>query len=321
MNRTERLYRIDQLLQERHVVPVQVFLSDLDVSLATFKRDLEYLRDRLNAPIIWDRDIRGYRFEKARVGNRYSLPGLWFNASEIHALLLMHQLLKNLEPGILAPHIEPLLSRLRLLLDQDGVPLASVDKRIRLQRVNARSYEHHHFAPLATAVLQRRRVVIEHYNKVRDEIVRREVSPQRLTYYRENWYLDAYCHLRNDLRSFGLDALHGVWIGQEAAKDVSDEDIGAALDGGYGIFSGTRVEWAELAFSSERARWVARETWHPRQQSWFDDKGSYHLRLPYSAPTELVMDVLRHVPHVRVIAPASLRELVVVKLQEALNSV
>lgn len=247
MNRTERLYRIDHLLHERQVVPVQVFLDELEVSLATFKRDLEYLRDRLNAPIVWDREVGGYRFEKDGVGDRYGLPGLWFNASEIHALLMMQQLLKDLEPGILAPHIDPLLSRLRLLLDQDGIPIESVEKRIRLQRVNARTYDHQHFSPLATAVLQRKRVVIDHYNKARDENVRREVSPQRLTYYRENWYLDAYCHLRDDLRSFGLDAIRGVCLGQEAAKEVSDHDIGAALDGGYGIFSGKNVEWAELA--------------------------------------------------------------------------
>lgn len=320
MNRTERLYRIDHLLQERRVVPVHVFLDELEVSLATFKRDLEYLRDRLNAPIIWDRDVGGYRFENNAVGERYGLPGLWFNASEIHALLMMQQLLKNLEPGILAPHIDPLLSRLRLLLDQDGIPLESVEKRIRLQRVNARTYDHQHFSPLATAVLQRKRVVIDHYNKARDETVRREVSPQRLTYYRENWYLDAYCHLRDDLRSFGLDAIRGVWLGQEAAKDVSDKDVEAALDGGYGIFSGTKVEWAELAFSPERARWVAQETWHPQQQTWFAEDGAYHLRVPYSAPTELVMDILRHLPHVRVVGPASLRDLVVTKLQKGLKS-
>jgi len=47
MDRTERFYKIDRLLQERVVVPVDVFLGELEVSRATFKRDLEYLRDRL----------------------------------------------------------------------------------------------------------------------------------------------------------------------------------------------------------------------------------------------------------------------------------
>ena len=65
MDRTERLYRIDRLLNDRKVVPISEFLDELEVSLATFKRDLEYLRDRFNAPVVWDRDAGGYRFDKA----------------------------------------------------------------------------------------------------------------------------------------------------------------------------------------------------------------------------------------------------------------
>src|SRR5437868_3316048 len=80
MDRTERFYKIDQLLQNRPTVPIREFLDALGVSLATFKRDLEYMRDRLNAPIVWDRDSNGYRFEQAKgAGARYELPGLWFN--------------------------------------------------------------------------------------------------------------------------------------------------------------------------------------------------------------------------------------------------
>lgn len=61
MDRTERLYKIDRMLNDRKVVPITEFLEELEVSLATFKRDLEYLRDRFNAPVIWDRDAGGYR--------------------------------------------------------------------------------------------------------------------------------------------------------------------------------------------------------------------------------------------------------------------
>lgn len=60
MNRTERFYQIDQLLRERRVVPLETFLKELEVSRATFKRDIEYLRDRLHAPIVWDRATGGY---------------------------------------------------------------------------------------------------------------------------------------------------------------------------------------------------------------------------------------------------------------------
>jgi predicted DNA-binding transcriptional regulator YafY len=77
MDRTERLYRIDQLLNERRCVPMETLIEDLGTSRATVKRDLEYLKDRFNVPIIWDRTLRGYRYDRAMpCASRYNLPGL-----------------------------------------------------------------------------------------------------------------------------------------------------------------------------------------------------------------------------------------------------
>ena len=121
MNRTARIYRIDQLLREYKIVPRERFLVELEISAATFKRDLTYLRGQLNAPIEYDAEAGGYRFGAVPCGPRYELPGLWFNADEIHALLTMQQLLQELQPGLLAPHIKPLLDRLHQLLDRPEV--------------------------------------------------------------------------------------------------------------------------------------------------------------------------------------------------------
>jgi predicted DNA-binding transcriptional regulator YafY len=109
MNQTERLYKIEQMLSESQVVPIATMLERLEVSRATFKRDLDYLRDRLNSPIVWDREKGGYRFESRPAAVRkHELPGLWFNSSEAYALLAMQQLVKEIEPGLLAGQVEPL---------------------------------------------------------------------------------------------------------------------------------------------------------------------------------------------------------------------
>ena len=70
MDRTARLYKIDQLLHERRVVSTAIFLEQLEISLATLKRDLDYMKDRLNAPIEWDRKLRGYRFIEEATANK-----------------------------------------------------------------------------------------------------------------------------------------------------------------------------------------------------------------------------------------------------------
>jgi predicted DNA-binding transcriptional regulator YafY len=321
LDRTERFHLIDMMLGNHAVVSFRQLLDRLEVSRATLKRDLEYLRNRLNAPIVWDPKAGGYRFERARgLGGQYGLPGLWFNAEEIHALLTMQHLLANLDAGgLLGPHIQPLMARLTGLLGSGRHPAEEVRKRVKLIPLAARRVSLEHFAALGSALLRRKRLWITYYAKGTDETTEREVSPQRLVHYRENWYLDAWCHLRRGLRSFAVDGVRRAEILEKPAREVPEKTLDAVLGSGYGIFSGRRLAWARLRFSPERARWVALEQWHPKQKARFLKDGRYELQVPYADERELVMDILRHVPEVEVLAPAALRARVVEKLRAGLR--
>jgi predicted DNA-binding transcriptional regulator YafY len=309
MDRTERFYKIDQMLNDRKVVPLNDFLSELSVSLATFKRDLEYMRDRLNAPIEWDRDSGGYRFTQTNAHNpAYALPGLWFNASEVHALLSMQHMLSNLDAGMLSSHIKPLQARLKALLGSADHSAEEVEKRLRIVQATKRTVSSKYFETIATATLSRRQLKLRHYSRQTGEESERVVSPQLLTYYRDNWYLDGWCHLRNDIRRFAIDAIRYAELTTDKAKDVSQAKLKESLESGYGIFSGSKVKWAKLKFSPERARWVATEQWHPQQKGSLEPDGSYLLQIPYSDDRELLMDILKHGADVEVVAPDKLRE-------------
>lgn len=321
MDRTERFHIIDMMLSGTGVVTFQHLMDRLEVSRATLKRDLEYLRNRLNAPIIWDRDTGGYRFENnERVGGQYELPGLWFTAEEIHALLTMQHLLANLDAGgLLGPHIQPLTARLTGLLGSGRHPADEIRKRIKLIPIAARRVSLDHFAALGSALLRRKRLHIAYYAKSSDEISEREISPQRLVHYRENWYLDAWCHLREGLRSFAVDGVRRAEILESHTRDIPEKTLDAVLGTGYGIFSGSRLSWAQLRFAPQRARWVALEQWHPKQRGKLHKDGHYLLEVPYADERELVMDILRHVPEVEVLAPAGLRDMVIGKLRAGLD--
>ena len=116
-NTTARLYRIESLIRARGHVSFQHLLDELEVSRATLKRDLEYLRSRLGAPIEYDRDANGYRFSTALAGSKHELPGLWFDESELYSLLMAQQLLTGLDAdGMLSRHLQPLLDRIHQIL-------------------------------------------------------------------------------------------------------------------------------------------------------------------------------------------------------------
>ena len=310
MNRLERFYKIDQLLQDRKIVSRDDFLSLLEVSLATFKRDLEYMRDRFNAPVIYDNDLRGYRYENSTTSkNKFSLPGLWFTEQEIYALITMQQLLENLDQGsIIGPHIDPFLSRLDAIISEGESSSKEVRKRIKLVDMGRRVQGHHFFSEVGAAVFKRHRIEIQYYARAKNEITVREISPQRLVHYRDNWYLDAWCHMRNDLRGFSLDGIRSVSSINKKAIDLSAKSLEQFLATSYGIFAGESKHTAKLKFTPERARWVASELWHPDQKGSFDESGAYILEFPYSDDRELLLDITKHGAAVEVLSPKALRE-------------
>lgn len=316
MERLERFYKIDQLLKERRPVPFAVLQQSLGVSRATLKRDLDYMRDRFNAPIEYDREANGYRFGAPRTGPRYELPGLWFSPDEAYALLSMHTLLAELQPGLLEPHVAPLQARLRAILG--GEPAwKDIEKRIRVFQPERRSSLSEFFGLVATAVLRRSRLWIRHYNRKDDAETEREISPQRLVHYRGNWYVDGYCHVREGLRSFAVDAIRAAELREARAKEVAAAQLDSHLGAGYGIFSGSEVQWAVLRFTPEAARWVSAQVWHPRQRARVDADGSYVLELPYAHDRELVMEILKYGADAEVLAPPLLRERVAAALEAA----
>ena len=317
MDRTERFYKIDQLLQGGRSIAFVKLMEGLGISRAQLKRDLAYMRDRLNAPIEYDRETNGYRFGKPLSGPRYGLPGLWFSPAEIHALLSMQHLLENLQPGLLTPHVKPLLARFSAILGSSSYPSEEVVKRVRLLRLAARELKQERFALVAQATLGRRRLRIRHYNRMEERKTERTISPQRLVHYRDNWYVDSWCHLRQDLRSFSIDAIQAAELLEDRAKEVAKADLDDYLKSGYGIFAGKKVAWATLKFSPLAARWVSVQTWHSKQKASFNDDGSYLLSIPYSNDRELVMDILKFGPEVEVLEPETLRKQVGEQLASA----
>ncbi|EGV19441.1 helix-turn-helix transcriptional regulator [Thiocapsa marina] len=317
MDRFDRIFELNRILQAaRHPVSRQRLQEALECSRATVTRLIEDMRLYLNAPIVYDRDHNGYTYDLAD-GAMYELPGLWFNASELHALLTVQQLLTSVEPGLLDPHLKPLQKRIGDLLELQRPGFDGLSARVRIMQVGARRGGRH-FQAVAGALARHQRLWIRYFNRGDDRHSDREVSPQRLTYYRDNWYLDAWCHLREGLRTFALDAIEAARPLSTTALSVADEDLDRHFAVSYGIFAGTPRQTAVLRFSAERARWVAKEQWHRDQSGQFLEDGRYELRIPYSNALELTMDVLRYGPDVEVVEPTVLRDLVRERLAAAL---
>ncbi len=307
MDRYERILSLHRILKgARYPVTVARLQDELGCSRATVYRDLAFLRDALMAPVTGDGEA-GFRYQ-AEEGGRFELPGLWLNSGELHALLAAQQLLSRSGGGLLSSALAPLQSRIEKLLSEHASGKHWPVERVRVIPHRTRRMDEHVFRTVCSAVLERRQLAFDYRARSTDEKTRRTVSPQRITHYRDNWYLDAWDTDREGLRSFSVDRIAAARMLDAAASDIEDTELDRHLAGSYGIFSGPPKGVATIVFSAKAARWVADEHWHSQQQGRYLPDGRYELKVPYSAARELLMDVLHYGSDAEIVEPPSLRE-------------
>jgi len=317
VSRRERLYHLHDLLRQRRTpIGRQALMDALGCSQATLYRLIAELRDHLGAPLEQDPDGRGFYYDRQLAGH-FELPGLWISPDELQALLTARHVLGNVQPGLLEDELAGVQGRINQLLDQQGLDFSAQPERIHIRKDAGRPVPSALFEDILQALFKRQQIEIEYHGRRRDEASVRRVSPQRLTSYRDRWYLDAWCHVANGLRSFALERVRAMTVSDIPAKEVSLEAIQSELDQAFGIFSGPAESHAVLVFTPEAARWAAEEQWHQHQVGrWLDD-GRFELTVPFGRARELVMEVLRYGPDVEVTSPASLRTAVGQALSEA----
>lgn len=314
MNRAERIFRFHSLLRLKKPVSVRALMDQTERSEATIKRDIEYMRNFMCAPINYDRANNRYYYDPQ--APEFELPGLWFNASELYALLASEQLLETVQPGLLTPYIGPLRGRIRSLLTQSGHAADALTSRIRLLRAGHRLLNNELFGTVAAGVLQGRLLSISYHGREKNTESVRNVHPLQLLHHRNNWYVLAYCEIAQALRTFALDRMRTVTLLQDAVTPRDEQELDRYVNAAFGIFTGTANAWAVLRFREPAARWVADEQWHPEQLGvWEGD--NFVLQVPYSDPRELLMDILKYSSDVEVTAPAELRNEVARRLQIA----
>lgn len=304
MDRHERIVRLHRLLKvNRTGISLERAIEETESSRATVYRDMAFLRDALGAPLEVDEKTHHFKYvlDPQQV---FELPGLWLSPDEIYALLVAREALATQHEGALAEALGDFGPRLRVLVGERVDQLG----RIRILRQASRPLDHAVFHVVTSALLERRQLSFSYRARSTGERSVRTVSPQRLTHYRDNWYLDALDIDKRALRSFALDRISAAEMIPKPAKDWPEAELDAHFADSYGIFAGPARAWATIRFSAHAARWVADERWHAQQKGRFLPDGRFELQLPFGNARELLMDVLRYGPDAEVVAPISLRE-------------
>jgi len=302
MKKHDKIYLLDQMLKAATFPISKETISErLECSIATVYRTIGDLRDGYGAPIETDMQTGGFYYQNK---NSFELPGLRLQADEIEALLMASHLLEDIQKGLLKEPLSRLLDNIGNLLKEHGI-----EDRRNIQIIYAlfRKADKDIFSAVFTALQNNKQIEIDYLARSTNQTSTRIISPLKLTNYKNAWYLDSWCHLREGIRSFALEQIIQCRSTNAEAKSVSKEVLKQHFSGSYGIFSGEPKYTARLKISPKVASWVAKEQWHSHQKLSELKDGSLFLEVPYNNDIELIMDILRYGENITVLSPESLK--------------
>jgi predicted DNA-binding transcriptional regulator YafY len=321
MDGFDRIYDLHKLLKGRKTaLALNDILERMECSKATFHRIRRHMSDYLGAPIEFNRDQGGYRYMEGP-DSGYELPGLWFNQQELYALLMIQSLLNNLSISLLQQELSPIKERIDRLLKKQSLDPELLHDRIRILGVATRQVDDHIFLPLAEAVARSKPLTITYSTRDSGVTSCRNISPLCMVNYRNNWYLDTWCHTRQDYRTFAMECIQSITDSKDTFQAIDSKTLDDYFNASYGIYAGDNIEWAVIEFTSDIANRVADELWHPQQKGELLADGRYRLSLPYNSdqPNELLMDIIRHGEAAKLIEPKSLQQQLIQRLQDSLS--
>ncbi len=321
---------IDRMLSEKAVVTFSELQTALQVSAPTLKRDLRYMRETLNAPIIYSRSRGGYVYDQRAAsendGDEKRLFSVqhkeWYSAQELYVLVKTISLLGELakdESSAIRSDLEPLRARVTGLLD-----LGSASPRELLARTKVIDHTPLHGEPqsfqmIGAALCERRRLQIAYCAPGSKNSSFREVSPIRLVHYKSRWYLDAFCHVSDKLRTFAIENIRRAELLNRPAYRIALHEAESELDKSYGLYRSGELKTAVLLFDEVAAPFVRRQVWHPKQKMIVQANGSVRFKVPYTNSTELIGEILRWRSHAVVEEPEELRQEVRNSLEQTLR--
>lgn len=302
MSLLERLYSFHQDIINDRYPNATTLMNQFEISLATARRDIAYLRDRLLAPLEFDQKLNGFYYTETD----FSLP--FTKSPKILFLMGMIQKLAE-EAGLRElPEVQQLETKLSAMLSTDYEQL---DQSLYCEWVEIETLNTAIFEIILEALLQERAVLLN-YTTAKAEGSVRTVEPQRLCSYQGRWYLLAYCRLREDLRMFHLARIQDAEPTDEKISRIPDLNE-TYLHQSFGIFKGPNSFTAEILFTSTAAELVRLQRWHAAQEIEETPDGVI-LRLPVSDDREILMKILQYGAMARVLAPESLRERVAAEI-------
>lgn len=309
MSQTERILYLDRMMRANGRVTVQQAADEFEVCTRQIKRDIQYMRDRFEAPVEYSRSIQGYRYEK---------PFKKLEFADQH-FVLFYVILKSLLGN---QQYIPVESKELFSSIEESIPknYRELCTNISYQMPSVSLIKPDQFLVIFDSIIYRKCLKIS-YRNIDGEASERLIEPERVINYSGSWYIVCFDRKNNDIRTFLLARVEKVTLTDEKFmphkegypnmkfKSYQDE-LNDRVSSGYGIFMGKNVQKVTIAFYGNGKRIVASQQWHPKQKlvPGKDDEPTL-LSFPVASFTEIVGRILSFGALAKPVEPPALVDL------------
>ena len=232
------------------------------ISISTISRDIDFMKDRLNAPIEYDALHRGYFYSEPL----YRIPMGFSGADELLALGMAKNILTLYKDT-------PIYDAAHHLLDSIIAPLVAesnsdwYESRIVVPQVPSAPVPPEVWNPVTSALQENRVLTFEYQGAYDEDYKPRRVRPYQLLFDTGLWYLYGFAEERKGIRIFSMRRMKNVATAKDTFLLPKDFDYRAGSGGShFGVFAGQKKYCFKIVFYDYSVTWVTDRQWADDQK-------------------------------------------------------
>ncbi len=305
---------VQRLARSRAGLGLDELAEELGCVRRTVYRDLDALM-YAGFPVVSEKRD-GHVFY--RFLDSFSLGDVPFTADEVLALAFGEDLLRSLEGTVFHDSIRSALGKIRASMGPElGAYLERLAESFRVLPGPHKRYaeSREKIQTLNDAVIGRRTVRMRYLTGRTGTESDRSLDPYRVWYRAGALYVIGHDHLKNEIRTFAVDRIQSIELGDERFEVPDDFDFDAYTASSFGVIAEPATQ-VRIVFEPAWAAYVSEHRWHPSQQLETLPDGRIELSMEVGGTAELTRWLLSFGDGAAVLEPAQLRD----ELRQALEA-
>jgi len=302
-NQLERILVIDRILRDRGGCSKNELVERFEVSEKSVERDFMYMRDRLNAPLDYDRLKDLYFYSDPS----YFLPAVSMSEGEVWALAMSGEILNHFNAVDSFQELKDSFARLASYLPETvRVDLSQLNNRVSVITDKQTTLCDKVWKTLMDCVRENKRIRVSYRKPGAREAESRDLEPYYLVAFRGGWYIIARNPARDRIETYALARMSRPEKLKESFLLPEDFRLEEHIDPEWGIYSRTERFDFILRFQADLAPFLREKIWQKDQVLEEQEDGSVVLRFASSQLEAVEQWVLSWGTGVEVLSPPEL---------------